>query len=301
MAERRPRKRPEIDLTTPDHTDDLGLNPAYDEDNMDLGYTVAEIQTASRILAGILGQGNQSSLAPILIGEIKPALELQLGQAVRRQETDKKLAKLQEVENKGRRRFLAKVGEVVGFSALMTAPVGGLMYLTYVAELSPEAQARKAAEKQARKEALERDQILGLTPTAVSESGWRVKYPASERNVDYVKAGNNIFTVVSGTNIKFPSHIFESGDTNISLSDYTRLDGKVVPQLSIVVQNQREGKSRIIEDWILRDQPTEGIDTRVVVLENPKKGELQYFSIERTKSANAAFQVEVLQLQRITP
>lgn len=79
-------------------------------------------------------------------------------------------------------------------------------------------------------------------------------------------------------------------------------DRHPVGKLSIVTQyNPSKDNTFIIgEERVLRDQPTEDINTNIVVLENPATGQKSYLSITRSQAVNldrSYFQLRAYQPQ----
>lgn len=281
--------RIEAELTKSPDLNSLNLTPAYDKDNGDLGLSQADIQATSRVLARLLRQSDLSAIAPIMIGEVKPVLELQLGHAIKRKETEQKLTEKNQVRDKGRRRFFKT-------SLILIAAVSlGVPVLKNLGDTITKVAGEVEAREKAQKEQFEKNNVLGLTASAPSSAGWRVRYPAKDNNVSYIKsdAKDSLAIIDNGDPVKFSTGNFlDSGNTRIYLSDYQKLDGNSIPTLKIFMGNSSSSPS---ESWVLRDQPNIEIGTEVLVFENVKTDEVRYLSIVKTKAQSPAFQVQLME------
>lgn len=279
----------ETELTpkSPDQ-DSLGLTPSYDEDRGDLGLTIPEIQNTSRVLAMLLRQSGNSSISEILIGELKPPLEEQLGYAIRREEVAEKLAGYNQIKDKRRRALLGwTLGTAVAFTL-------GIPVVKTLGEAFAKADEEIRARKRAEKEALDKSNLLDLTPSAPSINGWRVKYPIMDPKVDYIESQekDNVAVLNNGDSVTFSSMDFfgTKEPTYIYLTDHTKLDGNSISIMKVALSST----SGSIEIWALRDQPTGEIDTRVLIFENVKTQQVRYVLITKTKAQLPTFQVQLM-------
>lgn len=287
------RRRAEIIPDKKVKTNDLGLVPKFTSRENDLGLSSADIQATSRVLYALFRHDHP--LAPILTGEVKPDLEEQLGIALDREATATRTI-VQRKWSQIRRNVLSVLP-----AALFTIGVFGFAgYLTYQ-ERTPEAiaaQAKVAAEKveqdRLAKVEFEKNNALGLATSTVSYNGWRINYPRLDENVDYVEAGQrgDIFTLGNNYWVYFPKHDANGSSitTNIFVSEYTRLDGTRIPELTVRVTDYRSQD----ESWLLQGSDDPNIDTRVVQFENPASKEIRYAAISRTKAQLPTFEVKMM-------
>jgi len=171
----------EAELTQPPSQDSLDLVPSSEEGRRDLGLSSQDIQATSKVLAGLLKSSESDPMTPVMIGNLKPVLEEQLWHALQREKAEQNLAEKAGVKNEERRKIVVGTLRAVGLSS-MTLGVLGTLYRLVEGLLSPETQAAIAEEERKRKEELERNNTLGLIPSAPSYAGWRIKYlPVDDR------------------------------------------------------------------------------------------------------------------------
>ncbi len=290
----RRRRTKEIEIIPKVSPDHLDLVPYHDPDTRDRGWSSEEIQATSKILAGLLGQSGLTDLYPMMVAEVRRPLEIQLAAALDREERENAEARAMNRRDFLRRAFWSTVG---GTATVAAGIQFGPQALEYLKEYySPEAIAAREEAEKARKELLERRMTLGLNPSVYSQKNWsvrypplEVRYPPLENGVNFVKADNDTHLVNATGQITFPGTFLFRTETDIFLEDYERVDGVLVPMLRVATNSTSRD-----ERWVLRDQPAEGLDHRVVVLDHIEPGHTKYLSISRINTVPASFKVEVM-------
>lgn len=176
---------------------------------------------------------------------------------------------------------------------------------------TPEAIAQRAADDQQKQETIRvkqeqtrREQLqvenirtLGLTPSAISEKGFRIHYNPIDRNVKYVEVGGELgfFSINKDYMINWTQKKNDKEttivETNVYISTYTRVsDGKKVPKLVSRISGY-SNSGAIDDSWYLRDQPTEEIDTSVVVFEDVKNQKEYLFAISSPDNVGYQFRL----------
>lgn len=166
------------------------------------------------------------------------------------------------------------------------------------ANSTPEVVAQREAENQQRQEAIrvkqeqerqekikvENTRTLGLTPSAISEKGFRIRYNPFDKSVRYVEVGgelgyfniSNTYSTRNYVNWDQRKNDKEkiSVETNIYVGYYNRVeDGKRLPALVSGLTGT------VGEAWYLRDISTEEIDASVVVFEDVRNQKEYYLKI----------------------
>ncbi|MBI2327338.1 hypothetical protein HYU92_03360 [Candidatus Curtissbacteria bacterium] len=243
----------------------------------DLGLSHRDINVIIKFLEPHIAKG--SSLPSIV-----SALEGQIRVVRRREEAAvQSLDRRRAAPKKSRRSVLAGAWRfLLGLAALAVT--------TYVAQDDDSFAAVERRVREA-KEAFERDHTLGVNPSMGSTSGWKVRYPPRETNVDYEGSGRPFF-VKSGDFINVPPR--DNNDAGVSfilLREYTMANGVAVPELVV----REHGPSDYTEQrWFLRNEPTDGIDTRVVVFERKRTDQTYFVAITGTDPEKTGFQLEIM-------
>lgn len=280
-------KSGEIDGANKHFTKDLGLVPTPNADNGDLKLSVADILGTSRVLARLLGASKSPSVS-VLVGEFKPDLEDQLGHAIRREERERGMA----TRGKGRILHRALVTAGIFVSLAVGAPVVTSLEQAVLTSLSSPSDAISStatdteSARVRQMEEFERNHTLGREPSALSYSGWNIRYPTKEEGVDYVrsKVPNSVQFLYSKESIKFD----DGGYTNIEFSDHIGSDGTPIPMISVVMN------TNVYDRWVLANQQDRSLDTRVVQFEQPRTGKIKYLTVKRIKAQITQFQLELM-------
>lgn len=188
-----------------------------------------------------------------------------------------------------------KIKRVVQSTARVAIIVLGTSYLGYfgyqgistevAAQNSPEAVAKKQAEKMQ----WEQSHTLDLGWTQESAYHWRFKYPPFDPNIDYIDSNykNSSKLITSGNRmIVAPppedqsivkgifGDIIPDDDFYASISPYTKLDGNVVPKITVITPGGSNN-----QEVILRNEPMESMETRVVYAYNTDKQKERYLKV----------------------
>lgn len=131
------------------------------------------------------------------------------------------------------------------------------------------AEIKKQQDEKAKQEKInfEATHVLGLEPTAFSalysSDEWRVRYNPLNPTVKYAESGttNDYHSVDPKGEVNFPGNI-NFQHSYIFVNSYTKLDGTVATTLNVQLD------SKNLQSWILRDTPSDNIDTSVVIFED---------------------------------
>lgn len=181
------------------------------------------------------------------------------------------------------------------FSVLAGVVLGVGGFIEYLNDFTPEGQLKKQGREKAGLEEekrrlleLEKSNVLGLSPSSESSWGWRIRYMPRDENVRMVVESKYTVEIThpGGEYIMYgPS---DSMQTNIRLAEHPRLGGGI-PKLVVV-----KGWTPITEDvqeWLLRDQPDDKIDTRAVVFEKTDGSVRFHRAIVRLPTAKPLFEI----------
>lgn len=282
------------------------LTPIKPNQGEDCGLQAQDVRTTWRVLNTLLRRSSANSDASLilLMGEVKDELREQLGYSVEREQRESELNVMKQKEKQkraiSRRRFL-KIA--VGILGPLAIP-GGIGTIVYQRSFSPEANAKRAQEAKIKEEAqkAEREKIqknvLGVKPSSLSYNDWKVSYPVKENGVEYVvrKGEENVRQVIDNGQIGFRV-MGSSSWSGIFLSDFVKTDGSNTILLDVATKLYSDPPGnfyRIKEKWLLRDQPTDEIDTRVVLFQNEKSGEKIFLSISKVNSSIPSFEVRIM-------
>lgn len=163
-------------------------------------------------------------------------------------------------------------------------------------KIKKEAEAKAAADKKAEEQGLaaekarikqeedynkaiefEKNRTLGLTPSSPSkEFNIRIKYLPLDKNVDYKeKLGSKANLKNYSDNVWFKLPRLDKDEvegTNISVHFHNRSDGQLVPKFRVVTDGGDQ-------EWILKAELDEKIDTRVVAFEKISDLSVRFINI----------------------
>lgn len=270
------------------------------DDPVDLGLNTSDIKATRQTLQRLKQHPNYPSGYDVAL---KQVLDEQDRVASFR-ETERQLKGAQIVTT---RRNFTKL--MLKFAGLSVVAGGGLAVFSAINQscFSPEAIARRDEEFRINQEANRQNQEkekqdkirvenaarLGLTPSAISVKGFRIRYNPVERNVRYVEVGGKYgyFTLGKGSFIEWQEE--KAGqekletvkiESYVLIDSYTRVqDGIKIPKLVVRVKSS---SATIDNPWYLRDQPTDEIDNSVVVFENVDNKREHIFAISTPDDFN---------------
>lgn len=238
---------------------------------------------------------------PIIAEENFRFLKEQLALALKREGGQGQREQLAKKKRMDQQRAIKRQVYRIGLPVLAVLSVLGIGDVAYNNIFSPEATAQRQAQETADKIKFENENTLGLKPSSLTFADWRIRYPLKEQNVDYIESERKEDKIIirDGSNMLYGSGVFKSGSSTsfgkigIYINNYKRSDGMVVPKLKIITKGSNPNQDRI-----LRNQPTDETDNRVVVLERLEWDEVmetKYLSFEKMETEPNYFKVKVMQ------
>lgn len=133
----------------------------------------------------------------------------------------------------------------------------------------------------------EANHTLTNSPSAVSVSGWRVRYPDLKEGVSYeIDKTTKESKITYTTDSNYIGIDIGEDFTNIIISPYKNSRDKYVPRLTVFTDTSTstyESQSFILSDGSTKTTQNTP-DIRVVTFEKPKTGESRYFQIKMDDS-----------------
>lgn len=270
------------------------LKPRITEGDISREMTPGDIRRANRIIAFLVDNGDiPISDGAALRASAEPVLE-------RLEQSSEVLRAEKEARVLSRRAFLRRIRNW-SLATIVTLTLGKGAYTVYDDSWGNSAQARQRE----RDRRLEEQNTLGTEPSMPSHSRWTVRYAKADEGV-FLPVGLPSDPLSSGTTIQLPSDRPNKLETTgIVIYDHIRTtDAHPVGKLAIVTGFERYASTNSEipvtgEQWVLRDQPTTGINPQVLVFESPTS-QKNYLSVTRSKSVGSErpfFQLRAYQPQ----
>lgn len=174
-----------------------------------------------------------------------------------------------------------------GLGVLAFGGIAALCSSINAANNSPEAQARRQAEKKAAAEQKLREQlefekrVLTTKPSAISAAGWTVRnlepdFPLPELE----QVGTERVDRKNFLTLNYPSLLFTSERTSIQLTDYERSDKVYVPVITVTLKHG-DGSEHIYERWLLGNPVNEEKDLWNTLAFENRTGDVRYATPKR--------------------
>lgn len=257
-----------------DVSDLLDIDPAEDS-----GLSSSQLR---EMIFGMDRMIKVKSQDPVEAGNEINLLREQLAIVIRRENSEAALkpkdifpVKMPDVKDRITRREFLEALKLVGVATVFFGVVGGLIYKESLDD--EEFKKNEAAN------------LLGVNPTKISESGWRIRYALKEE-VEYQEVGK--FKVEKDTYLVFGDESSLNRDTKMTVRMFDSTRGVTVPMLTFLAKGDGIIKK------VLRDQNTDEIDNRAVIFERLQDDEVvgaKYVSIVPMQSEPRYFSVKILQ------
>ncbi len=153
-------------------------------------------------------------------------------------------------------------------------------------------QQRKEADKNAAID-FEKNHTLGLKPSTVSATGWRIFREPNYPNLKYTEQNGlqSPFVIEAGRGLNWKVNDNTSTITNIRFNTFKDSEGNIVPKISIFLTERDSDKP---EEWVLSDKLPD-INNQIVTFEYTKTGQRFYLSISKTKTDSKLWQVKLME------
>ncbi|MCL4366198.1 hypothetical protein M1437_03145 [Patescibacteria group bacterium] len=223
---------------------------------------------------GRLSQGVSLDEVGVLLGKIDELV-------VPLREKSEKWQEVLEERKISRRELL---GNVIGWgiATVLVAGGGSLVWSVIDNSSGPTAQKKDFAYRQS----LETRNTLGLAASVPSLNRWTVRYAPDDLKL--IPAGISSDPLTEGVMILLQGSKLGALDkTGIIIKDHIRTtDNQPVGRLAIATSYDiSNGQYVIGEEWVLRNQSTEGINAKVLIFENlDSTKSTQYLSIVRSRT-----------------